>query len=59
VLRTLHIVKAVLGGENISDFSVLTIRRVTFCLYSVLVTVFAVCMVECGVTSLLQCVIGN
>lgn len=57
VLRTLQIVKARSGGADISDFSVLTIKRVTFCLYSVLIAVFSFCEFDFGVTTLLYCVI--
>jgi hypothetical protein len=39
VLYTLQIVKARLGGADISDLPVLTITRITFCLYNLLITV--------------------
>ena len=59
MLRTLQIVKASLGGADISDFSVLTIKRVTCCLYSLLITVFSFCEIDFGVTALPYCVIGR
>jgi hypothetical protein len=59
VLRTLQIVKARLGGADISDFPVLSIKRVTFCLYSLLITVFLFCSIDFGVTTLVRCVIGR
>jgi hypothetical protein len=59
VLRTLQIVKATLGGADISDFSVLLIKRLTFCLYSLLITVFSFCKIDFGVTTLAHCVIGR
>jgi len=59
VLRTLQIVKSRLGGADISDFPLLTIKRVTFCLYSLLITVFSFCEIDFGVTTLLYCVVGR
>jgi len=59
LLRTLQVVKARLGGADITEFSVSTIKRVTFCLCSLLITVFSFCKIYFGVTTLLHCVTGR